>query len=159
MSLKNYGFFFIYDYKFAPDNDWPIYPTCCCQCRSRCFLGLSFAVWYWHAPPPIDPCVKIAGQTYVPPSDALSCFKSFAFNETLRQNVLTDMARVFDTFILLPDFPATFQESTNDIRATLSKLNSTTFQVRGSPTLPITLLNFISLGRISTRPCTILLPN
>lgn len=50
--------------------------------------GLTFAA------PAADPCVKIANQTFVPPADALACQKSFPFNETLRRNVMTNVARV-----------------------------------------------------------------
>ncbi|PPQ92503.1 hypothetical protein CVT25_010336 [Psilocybe cyanescens] len=78
-----------------------------------------------------DPCAKIAGLTFVPPADALACYKSFPFNETLRQNVLTNMARVFD-FYTFEDFylnsPPPFQESTNNIRATLAKISATKYE-------------------------------
>ncbi|PPQ66788.1 hypothetical protein CVT24_008697 [Panaeolus cyanescens] len=81
-------------------------------------------------PPAVDPCAKIAGQTFVLPADALACYKAFPFNETLRQNVLTNMERVFD-FFTFEDFylnsPPPFQESTNNIRATLAQLNKTRF--------------------------------
>lgn len=84
------------------------------------------------APPADDPCAKIAGKAFVPPADALACEKSFPFNETLRQNVLTNMARVFD-FFTFEDYylksPPPFQESTVDIRATLAKINSTRYEV------------------------------
>ncbi|PPQ72200.1 hypothetical protein CVT26_006931 [Gymnopilus dilepis] len=77
-----------------------------------------------------DPCAKIAGLEFVPPADALACYKVFPFNETLRQNVLTNMARVFD-FFTFEDFylhsPPPFQESTKNIRATLAQLNTTRF--------------------------------
>ncbi|KIM41633.1 hypothetical protein M413DRAFT_411566 [Hebeloma cylindrosporum] len=78
-----------------------------------------------------DPCVKIADQEFVPPADALACYKTFPFNETLRQNVLTNVARVFN-FFTFEDFylnsPPPFQESTSDIRATLAKINSTKYE-------------------------------
>jgi hypothetical protein len=35
-----------------------------------------------------DPCVKVAGQAFSPPADALACMKTFPFNETIRQNVI-----------------------------------------------------------------------
>lgn len=79
-----------------------------------------------------DPCQTIAGKTFVPPSDALACMKSFPFNETLRQNVLTNVARVFD-FYTFEDFylnsPAPFQESTTNIRADLARMNTTSYAV------------------------------
>ncbi|KAF8813458.1 hypothetical protein BYT27DRAFT_7180997 [Phlegmacium glaucopus] len=78
-----------------------------------------------------DPCAKIAGQTFVLPADALACYKAFPFDENLRQNVLTNMARVFN-FYTFEDFylnsPPPFQESTNNIRATLAKINTTVFE-------------------------------
>ncbi|KAF8153237.1 hypothetical protein B0H34DRAFT_97367 [Crassisporium funariophilum] len=97
-------------------------------------LSLLFAGYPFFAgaapPAKADPCAKIAGKTFVPPADALACYKAFPFNETLRQNVLTNMARVFD-FFTFEDFylnsPPPFQESTNNIRATLAKLNSAKF--------------------------------
>ncbi|KAJ7151448.1 hypothetical protein C8R43DRAFT_1005222 [Mycena crocata] len=78
-----------------------------------------------------DPCAAIAGQAFVHPADALACLKSFPFNETLRQNVLTDnIARVFDFFTFEDyylDSPPPFQESTVDIRAGLVKINNTKY--------------------------------
>uniref|UniRef100_A0A8H8CIE2 Tail specific protease domain-containing protein n=1 Tax=Psilocybe cubensis TaxID=181762 RepID=A0A8H8CIE2_PSICU len=83
-----------------------------------------------HPPAAADPCAKIAGLTFVPPADALACYKAFPFNETLRDNVMTNMERVFD-FFTFEDFylnsPPPFQESTNNIRATLAKIGSTKF--------------------------------
>ncbi|KAJ7856576.1 hypothetical protein B0H13DRAFT_2237799 [Mycena leptocephala] len=77
------------------------------------FVSLSFG-----AKPAGDPCTVIAGQTFVHPADALACLKSFPFNETLRQNVLTNnIARVFDFFTFEDyylDSPPPFQESTTD---------------------------------------------
>ncbi|KAG6888278.1 hypothetical protein C0992_008960 [Termitomyces sp. T32_za158] len=88
-----------------------------------------------------DPCIKVAGKTFVPPADALACYKAFPFNETLRQNVLTTVARVFD-FFTFEDYylnsPPPFQESTVDIRATIAKINSTEF-ANVLPTPPITI--------------------
>ena len=79
-----------------------------------------------------DPCAKIAGKHFAPPADALACLKSFPFDEALRQNVLTVVSRVFD-FYTFEDYylnsPAPFQESTVDIRAELSRINSTTYEV------------------------------
>ncbi|KAF9450034.1 hypothetical protein P691DRAFT_666237 [Macrolepiota fuliginosa MF-IS2] len=81
--------------------------------------------------PPADPCAAIAGKTFVPPADALACEKSFPFNETLRQNVLTNMARVFDFFTFEEYYlnsPPPFQESTDNIRATLARINTTVYK-------------------------------
>lgn len=36
-----------------------------------------------------DPCIKVAGKTFAAPADALACLKSFPFNETIRQNVIS----------------------------------------------------------------------
>ena len=79
-----------------------------------------------------DPCQTIAGKTFIPPSDALACMKSFPFNETLCQNVLTNVARVFD-FFTFEDFylnsPTPFQESTTNILADLARMNITYYAV------------------------------
>ncbi|KAL0946153.1 hypothetical protein HGRIS_012416 [Hohenbuehelia grisea] len=77
-----------------------------------------------------DPCLNIAGKNFTLPSDALACQKSFPFNETLRQNVLTNVARVFDFFTFENYYlnsPPPLQESTINIRQALAKLNSTKF--------------------------------
>jgi len=84
------------------------------------------------AAPSADPCAKIAGMAFVPPADVLACYKSFPFNETLRQNVMTNMARVFDFFTFEDyyyDSPPPFQESTVDIRTTVAKLSKQKFKV------------------------------
>ena len=79
-----------------------------------------------------DPCAAIAGQSFVVPAKALACLKSFPFNETLRQNVINNIARVFD-FYTFEDFylnsPPPFQESTANIRAIIASINSTKFEV------------------------------
>ena len=79
-----------------------------------------------------DPCVKVAGLQFVDPADAISCQKSFPFNETLRQNVLSVVSRVFD-FYTFEDFylksPPPFQESTTDIRAEIARINATQYAV------------------------------
>lgn len=76
--------------------------------------------------------MKIAGKTFVPPADALACMKSFPFNETLRQNVLDVVSRVFD-FYTFEDYylksPAPFQDSTTNIRAQLARINTTHYAV------------------------------
>ncbi|KAI0790457.1 hypothetical protein C8Q75DRAFT_117560 [Abortiporus biennis] len=94
------------------------------------FSSLAFTVTAAPSTPQADPCAKFAGQTFVVPSDALACLKSFPFNETLRQNVLNNVARVFD-FFTFEDFylksPPPFQESTTNIRADLARINSTKF--------------------------------
>ena len=84
------------------------------------------------APTSQDPCAKISGLRFVDPADALACQKSFPFDEALRQNVLSVVSRVFD-FYTFEDFylnsPPPFQESTTDIRAQLSRINTTQYAV------------------------------
>ncbi|KAJ7481527.1 hypothetical protein FB451DRAFT_1236280 [Mycena latifolia] len=106
------------------------------------FVPLSFAV----RPPAGDPCAVIAGQAFVHPADALACLKSFPFNETLRQNVLTNnIARVFD-FFTFEDYylnsPPPFQESTANIRAGLARINTTKYATDYD--FNIDLYNFIT---------------
>ncbi|KAH8112345.1 hypothetical protein DFH11DRAFT_1511719 [Phellopilus nigrolimitatus] len=92
-------------------------------------LGLFSSVL--AAPTADDPCAAIAGQTFVVPAKALACLKSFPFNETLRQNVLQTVSRVFD-FYTFEDFylnsPPPFQESTANIRAELARINVTEYE-------------------------------
>ena len=81
---------------------------------------------------PSDPCANIAGQDFVVPADALACLKSFPFNETLRQNVLTVVSRVFDFFTFEEfylDSPPPFQESTANIRQELARINNADYAV------------------------------
>ena len=91
--------------------------------------------WFAAAAPAAsaDPCAKIAGLTFVPPAEALACYKAFPFNQTLFENVLDNMDRVFD-FYTFEDYylnsPPPFQESTNNIRATLATIRNTKFAVR-----------------------------
>ncbi|KAI9438208.1 hypothetical protein H4582DRAFT_2111656 [Lactarius indigo] len=77
-----------------------------------------------------DPCAKVAGLQFADPADAIACQKSFPFNETLRQNVLSVISRVFD-FYTFEDFylksPPPFQESTTNIRADIARINSTSY--------------------------------
>ena len=85
-----------------------------------------------------DPCVKIAGLQFVDPADAIACQKSFPFNETLRQNVLSVVSRVFD-FYTFEDYylnsPPPFQDSTTNIRADIARINSTHYEVGTSCSL------------------------
>jgi len=82
---------------------------------------------------PPDPCIKIAGLSFVDPADAIACQRSFPFDEELRQNVIDVVSRVFD-FFTFEDFylnsPPPFQESTTDIRAEIARINSTEYAVR-----------------------------
>ncbi len=84
-----------------------------------------------------DPCAKVAGRIFVDPADALACLKSFPFNETLRQNVLSVVSGVFD-FYTFEDFysnsPPPFQESTTNIRAQIKRTKSSFYAVSAFPT-------------------------
>jgi hypothetical protein len=100
-------------------------------------LGILFA-FLWQLPGLHviawqDPCTKFANKTFIPPADALACIESFPFNETLRQNILTVVDRVFN-FYTFEDYylnsPPPFQESTVNIRAEIARINSTTYAVR-----------------------------
>ncbi|KAF8270049.1 hypothetical protein EI94DRAFT_1798552 [Lactarius quietus] len=79
-----------------------------------------------------DPCVKVAGLLFADPADAIACQKSFPFNETLRQNVLSVVSGVFD-FYTFEDYylnsPPPFQDSTTNIRADIARINSTYYEV------------------------------
>ena len=58
--------------------------------------------------------------------------KSFPFNETLKQNVLTVISRVFDFYTFEDyylDSPPPFQDSTTNIRAQLARINQTHYEV------------------------------
>ena len=79
-----------------------------------------------------DPCARVGGRPFVIPSEALACFKSFPFNETLRQNILTNVARVLDFFTFeefYRDSPPPFEDSTVNIRAEISRINTTHYEV------------------------------
>ena len=82
--------------------------------------------------PTYDPCVKVAGLQFADPADAIACQKSFPFSETLRQNVLSVVSRVFD-FYTFEDFylnsPPPFQDSTTDIRAQIARISATQYAV------------------------------
>ena len=93
-----------------------------------------------------DPCVKIAGSQYVDPADAIACQKSFAFNETLKQNLLSVVSGVFDSFTFEDYYlssPPPFEESTTNIRAEIARINATKYAVS---TLSKNNLNIRSLN-------------
>jgi hypothetical protein len=94
-----------------------------------------------------DPCTKFANKTYIPPSDALACIQSFPFNETLRQNILTVVDRVFN-FYTFEDYylnsSPPFQESTVNIRAEIARINSTAYAVRFCRRVSITLSHSVA---------------
>lgn len=95
-----------------------------------------------------DPCIKISGLEFVDPGDALACLKSFPFNETLRQNILSVVSRVFD-FYTFEDFylnsPPPFEESTTDIRAQIRRIESTQYAVSIFPTPSEAIIPLICL--------------
>jgi len=89
------------------------------------------------APDSPDPCELVAGKAFVDPTDALACLKSFPFSETLRQNVMSVVSRVFDFYtfeIFYSGFPPPFDDSTTDIRAQIQRINSTQYEVSTFPT-------------------------
>ena len=101
-------------------------------------IGAACSVYltYAAAPPTPDPCAQVAGKDFVLPAAALSCLKSFSFNETLRQNVLAVVGRVFDFFTFEQFYlnsPPPFQESTNNVRWTLARINTTRYAVAFRP--------------------------
>ena len=79
-----------------------------------------------------DSCTVIAGQSYVVPSHALACLKSFPHNETIKDNVMSNVERVMDFYTFESyylDSPPPFQESTIQIRSEFSRIRKTTYQV------------------------------
>lgn len=97
------------------------------------FLRLGLFFWAGIVAAPISPdaCAAIAGQTFVNPSVALACLRSFSFNETLRQNVLSTVSRVLDFFTFEDYYPKSSFPFPNkvDIRAELARINSTSYDV------------------------------
>jgi hypothetical protein len=97
------------------------------------FFGLSvFVTVVIAAAVPPDPCAAIAGALFATHADTLACLKSFPFNETLRQNVLDIVDRVFDFYTFeyyYPDPDGPFQD-TEDIRDELARIRSESYAVR-----------------------------
>ena len=83
------------------------------------------------APVDSDPCTPIAGALFASPSDMLVCLRSFPFNETLRQNVLSAVSKVFDFYTFDDYYPNSSPPFTNhvNIRAELLRINSTSYAV------------------------------
>lgn len=83
-----------------------------------------------------DPCAKIAGKPFVTPADARACLNYFPFNETLRQNVLDVVSKVFDFYTFedyyLAPVPEFGQPAVN-IREELARINSSIYEVCPSP--------------------------
>jgi hypothetical protein len=79
-----------------------------------------------------DPCAVIANQTYVPVAQARACVSSFPFNQTLRENVMDVVTKIFN-FYTFEDYyynsPAPFQESTRNIPAGIARINSAKYSV------------------------------
>ena len=97
------------------------------------FLGLCLFLGVGAVAVPIssDPCAAIAGALFSPPANVLACWRSFPFNETLRQNVLNAVARVFDFYTFEDYYPKStmpFPIEVN-IRAELARINSTQYDV------------------------------
>jgi hypothetical protein len=78
-----------------------------------------------------DACAAIAGKTFSIPADALACLRSFSFNETLRQNVLSTVSRVLDSYTYEDYYPkSSFPFPTEvNIRAEIARINSTSYVV------------------------------
>lgn len=79
-----------------------------------------------------DPCAAIAGQPYVVPSKALACLASFPYNETIKNNVMTNVERVTDFYSFEPFYkhsPPPFQESTVQIREEYARIRKTKYPV------------------------------
>ena len=97
---------------------------------SGALLVTAAPAWFGFS---TDPCTNIAGLPFVDPADAIACQKSFPFNETLRQNVLSVVSRVFD-FYTFEDFyfksPWPFQVSTSNIRSQIWRISQTRYDVR-----------------------------
>ncbi|KAH9968140.1 hypothetical protein BC827DRAFT_1122317 [Russula dissimulans] len=93
------------------------------------WLGLFFGASAFAAPVHPDYCAAIAGTPFVKPADALACLKSFPFNETLRQNVLSTVARVFDFYTFEDYYPKSTTPFPNNvnIRDEIARINSTSY--------------------------------
>jgi hypothetical protein len=94
-------------------------------------LGLFLGAGAVAAPTLSDPCTAIAGALFSRPIDALACLKSFPFNETLRQNVLSTVSRVLDFYTFEDYYPKSTIPFPNEvnIRAELARINATLYPV------------------------------
>jgi hypothetical protein len=97
------------------------------------FLRLGLFLWAGVVATPIsrDACAAIAGETFLSPPDALACLRSFSFNETLRENILSTISRVLDSYTFEDYYPKSsfpFQNMV-DMRAELARINSTSYIV------------------------------
>ncbi|KAF8497585.1 hypothetical protein F5888DRAFT_1794404 [Russula emetica] len=95
------------------------------------FFRLGLFLWAGVVATPVRPdaCAAIAGETFSKPADALACLRSFSFNETLRQNILSTVSRVLDFYTFEEYYPkSSFPFPNNvDIRAELTRINSTSY--------------------------------
>lgn len=115
-------------------------PRCNMACLPKRFIRIALLGLIATVPlvatlaaPRSDPCNKIAGQEFVPPSDALACLKSFSFNRTLQNNVMDVVSGVLDFFTFEDwyfDSPPPFQESTLNIPKELARIRNTRYPVR-----------------------------
>jgi hypothetical protein len=125
------------------------------------FLRLGLFLWAGAVAIPMspDPCAAIAGQTFLNPTDALACLKSYSFNETLRQNVLSIVSRVLDSYTFEDYYPKSTIPFPNevDIREELARINSTSYTVRPCGHLIVnTTDTFLRRTMTSTLTCIIL---
>lgn len=95
------------------------------------FSLLTSSIASPYEPREEDPCAKIAGKPFVAPADARVCLNYFPFNETLRQNVLDVVSKVFDFYTFedyyLAPVPEFGQPAVN-IREELARINSSTYE-------------------------------
>ena len=96
-------------------------------------LGVCLALLAgaFAAPFDSDPCSAIAGALFSTPPDMLACLRSFPFNETLRQNILSTVSKVFNFYTFEDYYPNSNPPFTNhvNIRAELLRINSTSYAV------------------------------
>lgn len=122
-------------------------------------LGLFLCAGVVATPIGPDPCALIAGETFVNPPDALACLRSFPFNETLRQNVLSTVSRVLDFYTFEDYYPKDSLPFPNtvDIRAELARINSTSYFVSlGGYSIAGSTDTLLRRTMTSTKTCIIL---
>ncbi|KAH8827598.1 hypothetical protein DL96DRAFT_1103752 [Flagelloscypha sp. PMI_526] len=77
-----------------------------------------------------DPCAAIAGQKWVGASDVRACFKMFAYNETIKANIVevVNKTMAFHTSTNYEiQAPAPFDDVHQDIIATLARVSSQSY--------------------------------
>ena len=102
-------------------------------------LSIFFMAAATVAPVRSDPCAAIAGTLFATPAESLACLRSFPFNETLRQNVLSIVSRVFDFYTFEDYYPNTSPPFQNmvDIRAELARIESSSYSVSSCSSLDL----------------------